>query len=76
MIVTDSFDVAVSRATWDLLEWLERGAKLVRPGGVVLGMEGSTQHILPAGAERHPYRLADQDWAIVVFHVEQFHVEH
>ncbi len=51
-------DVATSRATWDLAEWLAFGATLVRPGGMVLGMEGAEEHALPAGAERHPYPSA------------------
>jgi 16S rRNA (guanine527-N7)-methyltransferase len=70
-------DVAVSRATWDLPEWLERGARLVvpgglgEPGGYVLGMEGAEHHPLPPGAERHPYPLGRATRAVVVFHVER-----
>ena len=64
-------DVAVSRATWDVPEWLERGASLVQPGGTVLGMEGSELHELPRGATRHPYKLGNAQRAIVVFHVER-----
>ena len=60
-------DVAISRATWDLGEWLERGAGLVVPGGVVLGMEGAEEHALPPGATRHPYRLGRAARAIVVW---------
>jgi 16S rRNA (guanine527-N7)-methyltransferase len=64
-------DVAISRATWDLPDWLTRGPKLVRPGGLVLGMEGAELHDLPAHATRHPYRLGNATRAIIVFHVEQ-----
>jgi 16S rRNA (guanine527-N7)-methyltransferase len=64
-------DVAISRATWDLSEWLERGRALVRPGGVVIGMEGAEDHVLPAGATRHPYDIGAGRRAIVVFHVER-----
>ena len=40
--------------------------------GSVLGMEAATQHELPAGAERHPYDLANGEAtrAIVTFHVK------
>ncbi|HEU5058815.1 MAG TPA: 16S rRNA (guanine(527)-N(7))-methyltransferase RsmG [Kofleriaceae bacterium] len=60
------YDLAVSRATWAIPEWLERGARLVRPGGRVLAMEGREQHQLPPGASRHPYRLGDRTRAVVV----------
>ena len=60
------YDLAVSRATWAIPEWLERGVLLVRPGGRVLGMEGREQHDLPSGATRHPYQLGDRSRAIVV----------
>lgn len=60
------YDLAVSRATWAIPEWLERGQLLVRPGGRVLGMEGREQHDLPAGATRHPYQLGDRSRAVVV----------
>ena len=60
------YDLAVSRATWAVPEWLARGPKLVRPGGRVLGMEGREQHELPAGATRHPYKLGDRTRAVVV----------
>jgi 16S rRNA (guanine527-N7)-methyltransferase len=64
------FDVAVSRATWDLLEWLALAPDLVRSGGLVLAMEGALLHELPPGATRHPYVLGDQRRSIVMFHVE------
>jgi 16S rRNA (guanine527-N7)-methyltransferase len=60
------YDLAVSRATWAVPEWLGRGALLVRPGGRVLAMEGREQHDLPAGAARHPYQLGDRSRAVVV----------
>lgn len=59
-----AFDVATSRATFELDEWLAIGLTLVRPGGVVLGMEGQPG-ALPAGAVRHPYRLGDKTRAII-----------
>jgi 16S rRNA (guanine527-N7)-methyltransferase len=63
-------DVAISRATWDVPEWLTRGAKLVHPGGMVLAMEGAELHELPPNATRHAYRLGSASRAIIVFHVE------
>ncbi len=53
--ITDRFDVATSRATFHLPEWLSIGAKLVRPGGLVLGFEGSQATDLPPEARRIPY---------------------
>ena len=59
------YDVAVSRATFAVPEWLERGSALVRPGGVVLAMEGLERRDLPAGATRHPYDLGNRTRAII-----------
>jgi len=59
------YEVAISRAVWPAAEWLELGAPLVRPGGVVLGVEGPSGGALPAGATRHPYRLHDRSLAVV-----------
>jgi 16S rRNA (guanine527-N7)-methyltransferase len=64
-------DVAVSRATWDLSEWLVRGAALVPDGGIVLGMEGAEEHPLPPGAVRHSYPLGAAKRAIVALHVNR-----
>lgn len=58
-------DVAVSRATFALVEWLTRGLELVVPGGLVLAMEGAEFQQLPSGAVRQPYVLADRTRAIV-----------
>lgn len=63
------YDLAVSRATWAVPEWLSRGALLVHPGGRVLAMEGRDQHDLPPGAARHPYELGDRTRAVVVLDV-------
>ena len=59
------YDVATSRATVELAEWLAIGAGLVRPGGLVLGMEGKERGALPPGATRHPYELDGKVRAIV-----------
>jgi 16S rRNA (guanine527-N7)-methyltransferase len=60
------YDVAVSRATFDLLAWLELGTKLVVPGGLVLAMEGLERVALPDDAARHQYALPTRTRAIVV----------
>lgn len=57
---------AVSRATFDLGEWLSLGERLVRPGGLVLGMEARDQHALGPHDERHPYAHGDRTRAIIV----------
>jgi 16S rRNA (guanine527-N7)-methyltransferase len=61
------FDVAVSRATWDLPEWLEVGRKLIHPGGLVIGMEGADRHPLPPDAERVTYALGTTSRAAILF---------
>lgn len=62
------FDVVVSRATWDLPIWLNLAASLVRPGGLVIGMEGAEEHPLPPGAQRVRYRLAGATRAVILWH--------
>ena len=52
--MTDPFDAATSKATFALEEWLTRGQRLVRPGGVVFGFE-ARPGALPEQAVRHPY---------------------
>ena len=51
------FDVAISRATWDVPEWLAIGITLVRPGGLVIAMEGADLHDLPPDATRIPVHV-------------------
>lgn len=60
------YDVAMSRATFALPEWLERGATLVKPGGLVLGMEGKDLIPLDSVTTRHPYEAGDRTRAIIV----------
>lgn len=55
------YDIAVSRATFALPDWLEIGSSLVHAGGLVLAMEGSEQNELPPGASRHPYEIPGSD---------------
>ena len=63
---THDHDAAMSRATFDLREWLLLGLDLVRPGGLVLGFEAAPRDDLPPLTERHPYALGDKQRAIVL----------
>jgi 16S rRNA (guanine527-N7)-methyltransferase len=60
------YDVAISRATFALPEWLSKARTLVGEGGVILGMEGRERHELPERAHRHEYSLKGRTRAIVV----------
>jgi 16S rRNA (guanine527-N7)-methyltransferase len=62
------YDAAMSRATFDLVEWIRTGLSRVKAGGVVLGFEAVPRDDLPAGVERHSYALAGKQRAIVVAH--------
>lgn len=59
------YDVAMSRATFDLREWLLAGRARVRPGGTVFGFEAVPRADLPDGTLRHSYHLNDRTRAIV-----------
>ncbi len=59
------YDAAVSRATFDLVEWLQRGSEFVAAEGVVLGFEAVPRADLPAEAQRHPYELGGKQRAII-----------
>jgi len=59
------YDAAMSRATFDLAEWLSRGLELVRPGGFVLGFEAIPQP-LSIPVERVAYDLSGKSRAIVI----------
>jgi 16S rRNA (guanine527-N7)-methyltransferase len=63
------FDLAISRATLALPAWLALGARLCRPGGFVIGMEGGGTYDLPDGAQRYPYTLGSAERAIIVMEV-------
>lgn len=60
-----AYDVAVSRAVWPASEWLRLGGPLLRPAGVLLGVEGRTAGELPPRAVRHPYRSGDRPRAVI-----------
>lgn len=63
------YDAAMSRATFDLREWLEMGAKRVVPGGIVLGFEAVRRDDLPVTVERHAYNIDGKPRTIVVLPV-------
>lgn len=63
------YDVAVSRATFAVPEWLDVARGLVCEGGLILAMEGAEQHALPEGATRHPYHLDRKTRAIIELRV-------
>jgi 16S rRNA (guanine527-N7)-methyltransferase len=60
------FDAAFSRATFALDEWLALGERLVRSGGMVIGMEAREQIVLGPNDQRHPYALAGRQRALIV----------
>ena len=59
------YDVAMSRATFDLKEWLDLGAARVRPGGQVIGFEAVPRHDL-GDVMRHPYTIAGKQRSLVI----------
>lgn len=60
------FDAAMSRATFDLVEWINLGLTRVRPGGAVLAMEGLRREDLLPEWQRHEYLFENKQRAIVV----------
>ena len=63
------YDAAMSRATFDLRDWLEVAAEHVRPGGVVLGFEAVRRDDLPSAVERDTYNIDGKLRSIVVLSV-------
>jgi 16S rRNA (guanine527-N7)-methyltransferase len=59
------YDVAVSRATFDLRDWLLLGLTRVRPDGLVLGFEAVPRLDLPPDTARTRYNLNGKHRAIV-----------
>jgi 16S rRNA (guanine527-N7)-methyltransferase len=60
------YDVAMSRATFELTEWFELGARYVRPGGRIIGFEASAVGSFSFEIERHAYRLGSKQRALVI----------
>lgn len=63
---TRDYDAAMSRATFDLREWMLRGLELVHVEGKVLGFEATQRDDLPMPFERHGYDLDGKQRAIIV----------
>ena len=63
---TRDYDAAMSRATFDLVEWLATGRQYVNESGIVLGFEAVPRDDLPVGTERHAYALGEKQRAIVI----------
>lgn len=64
------YDVAMSRATFDLREWLLLGAAHVRACGLVLGFEAVPRSDLPMGTLRYPYQSDGKARAIVALQTD------
>jgi 16S rRNA (guanine527-N7)-methyltransferase len=60
------YDVAMSRATFDLKAWLAMGLERVRLGGLVIGFEAVTREDLDPSVVRHRYALDGKARALVV----------
>jgi 16S rRNA (guanine527-N7)-methyltransferase len=60
------YDAAMSRATFDLVEWLALGRERVTPGGLVFAFEAVPRDDLPPTTTRHPYQFGGKQRAIVV----------
>lgn len=60
------YGAAMSRATFDLREWILHGLDLVRPTGVVVGFEATVRDDLPQPFERHAYDLDGKRRAIIL----------
>ena len=60
------YDAAMSRATFDLREWLDMGRERVIDGGIVLGFEAVRRDDLPPSVERFPYTIDGKQRAIVL----------
>lgn len=63
---TKDYDAAMSRATFDLGDWLRLGLERVVPGGIVIGFEALERTDLPVPVERHVYEIAGKRRALVV----------
>ena len=55
----------MSRAVFDLREWLDLGLSRVEPGGIVFGFEAVPRNDLPVDLHRHPYTHLGKTRSIV-----------
>lgn len=65
------YDAAMSRATFDLNEWLTIGASFVRPGGLILGFEATARSDLPTDITRESYELGGKQRSLVLWRSRQ-----
>ncbi|HLL21725.1 MAG TPA: 16S rRNA (guanine(527)-N(7))-methyltransferase RsmG [Kofleriaceae bacterium] len=62
----DDHDAAMSRATFDIREWVFRGRELVKVGGLVIAFEAIPRDDIPVPFERHAYQFAGKQRAIII----------
>ncbi|MBW2241017.1 MAG: 16S rRNA (guanine(527)-N(7))-methyltransferase RsmG [Deltaproteobacteria bacterium] len=62
----DDFDVAISRATWPIAEWLSRARPGLLPGRRILGQTGADLSTLPPDAVTHAYEHRGAQRHVVV----------
>jgi 16S rRNA (guanine527-N7)-methyltransferase len=60
------YDAAMSRATFDIVEWINTGLRYINETGIVLGFEAIPRDDLPTAVERHPYKLDGKQRAILL----------
>jgi 16S rRNA (guanine527-N7)-methyltransferase len=60
------YDAAMSRATFELNQWLSLGRSYVKPGGIVIGFEGALREDLVNDLRRIEYSLAGKRRALVI----------
>lgn len=63
---TSDYDAAMSRATFDLAEWLALGAARIAPSGLVIGFEAVVRDDLPAST-RDEYEIGGKRRALVLY---------
>ena len=63
--VEHDYDVAMSRATFDLVTWFELAKPYVRANGLIIGFEGQLRSDL-GEVERVPYEIAGKPRALVM----------
>lgn len=63
--VARDYDIAMSRATFDLARWFEMARNRVVAGGRVLGFEAVRRVNLPLDIVRHSYEIAGKARAII-----------
>ena len=62
---SSDYAAAISRATFDLRDWLLLGLDRVEPGGLVFGFEAVPRGDLPPGTHRYPYTHLGKSRAIL-----------